>query len=90
MVVIVLPSILTLSILAAPSRSSSAFKSTLSLIMISPPAASRVKSPDVVVIVLASSLMLSTSTLVNAPVARELAPIVTPSILPLLISQSSA
>ena len=82
--------ILTLSAVNEPSRSRVPFRSTLSLMMISPPAASRVKSPDVVVIVLASSLMLSASTLVNAPVPRELPPIVTPSILPLLISQSSA
>ena len=89
-VVIVLPSILTLSKSALPSRSRLPFKSTLSLIMISPPAASIVKSPDVVVIVLESSLMLSASTLVNAPVDAELPPIVTPSIVPPLISQSAA
>ena len=51
-VVTVPPSILTLSMSALPSRSRLAFKSTLSLIIISPPAASRVKSPDVVVTVL--------------------------------------
>ena len=44
----------------------------------------------VVKIVLPSSLILSTSTLLKVPLPAELAPIVTPSILPLLISQSAA